>query len=100
MKKKGITIVSTIHQPSAKILSLFDQILILVDGKLVYDDSPGHIKERLKLLNHISNSNEPDLEYFMKVIDKDDMRKGLLQEKGEKNLVGKENMDEFEREVD
>ena len=40
MKNMGITIISTIHSPSAKILKLFDKILILCEGSLVYDGSP------------------------------------------------------------
>lgn len=32
LKSRGITIVSTIHSPSAKILDLFDNIIILVEG--------------------------------------------------------------------
>lgn len=47
LKKRGITIISTIHSPSAKILELFDKIIILVDGNLIYDGSPGDIGQRL-----------------------------------------------------
>ena len=39
-KESSVTIVSTIHQPSNQILQLFDQIVILADGEVVYSDSP------------------------------------------------------------
>ena len=47
LKSIGITIISTIHQPSKRILDLFDKVIILADGQIVYDDSPFLIKERL-----------------------------------------------------
>lgn len=36
----------------------------------------------------------------MKIIDKDDMRLKMMEERGEKNLVGKQMMDEFEEQLD
>ena len=40
LKKRNITIISTIHAPSQKILNLFDKIIILCDGYLIYDGTP------------------------------------------------------------
>lgn len=40
VKESSVTIVSTIHQPSNQILQLFDQIVVLADGEVVYSDSP------------------------------------------------------------
>lgn len=32
LKKSGVTIISTIHQPSKKILDLFDKVIVLAEG--------------------------------------------------------------------
>ena len=47
LKQRNITIISTIHAPSQKILNLFDKIIILCEGYLIYDGKPGDIKNRL-----------------------------------------------------
>lgn len=48
---------------------------------------------------HPENPKQPPLEYFMKIIDKDDLRVTLMDEIGEENLNTKEKMDEFEKDV-
>lgn len=71
LKSRGITIVSTIHSPSKDILDLFDKVIMLVDGKLVYDGKPENLIGRLKqITSNIPKFVEP-IEYFMKIIDKD-----------------------------
>ena len=74
LKERGITIISTIHSPSNKILQLFDKIIILCEGNLVFDGPPQGIEDYLHKMNFNSNKNIPPLEYFMQVIDKDDLR--------------------------
>ena len=41
LARSGITICSTIHSPTPRCFSLFDHVLILLRGHLVYDGSPG-----------------------------------------------------------
>lgn len=43
----GVTVVTSLHQPSTRMLNLCDQILILAEGNLVYDDIPTEITNRL-----------------------------------------------------
>lgn len=73
LKSRGITIISTIHSPSKEILDLFDQVIILVEGKLVYDGSPNRLEHRLERLQlGVPDYVEP-IEHIMKIIDKDDL---------------------------
>lgn len=74
LKARGITIISTIHSPSDKILQLFDKIIILCEGNLVFDGPPQDIEDYLHKMNFNSTKYIPPLEYFMQVIDKDDLR--------------------------
>lgn len=43
LKQTGITIISTIHSPTNKILNLFDKVIILGEGKVLYDGPPFEI---------------------------------------------------------
>lgn len=86
MKKRGITIISTIHSPSSKILNLFDKVIILCEGNLVFDGSPAEMKERLEYFN-FREKNKPALEHFMEVIDKDNMRINMMKERNIDNFA-------------
>lgn len=39
----GRTIIATIHQPSSDTFNLFDDLLILADGKVVYQGETAHV---------------------------------------------------------
>lgn len=47
LAKWGITLITTIHSPSAEILRKFDNLIILCDGFLVYEGSPAKISRRI-----------------------------------------------------
>ncbi len=96
LKNRGITIISTIHSPSDAILRLFDQIIILCDGKLVYDGKPDDITQYLQEINFPPKKNIPPLEFFMQVIDKDDLRLELAKER---HVDSTEDSDQFESEL-
>jgi len=36
MTRAGLTVISSIHQPSSQMFELFDKLLLLVDGRPVY----------------------------------------------------------------
>lgn len=82
LKKQGMTIITVLHAPSNEILALFDKIVVLVSGELVYDGPPDSIGERLKHFNFELPRFENPVEYFMKIIDKDDIRIAMAKEKG------------------
>lgn len=37
LAKQGRTVISTIHQPSSEIFMEFDQIMLMVEGHIIYD---------------------------------------------------------------
>ena len=74
LKKKGMTIICTIHQPSEEIMALFDNVVMLVDGHLIYNDAPFNIMSRLNSIGFHKNQFETPIEFFMKIVDKDDIR--------------------------
>ncbi len=71
LSKKGITLVSTIHAPSQEILELFDNLIILSNGYLVYDGPPQKVLNRINKLDFRMKEFTPPLEYFMEIINKD-----------------------------
>ena len=46
------TVVFTIHQPRSNIVALFDQILLLAQGKLIYSGEAAHCHEYLTKIGH------------------------------------------------
>lgn len=42
--RKGKSILTTIHQPSSEIFTLFDKIIVLSEGNVIFNDSPMTVK--------------------------------------------------------
>lgn len=100
LKARGITIISIIHSPSQAVLDLFDKVLVLVDGRLVYDGRPDKIVDRLTRMKYQVPKYIEPIEYFMKIIDKSYLeiefeKRG--KDKGENN-INLENI--FNRRID
>lgn len=74
LKRSGITVITTIHSPSAEILEMFDNLIILCDGFLVFEGKPKYIRQRIKNLNFEINEEIPSLEQFLQLIDRDHMK--------------------------
>jgi ABC-type multidrug transport system ATPase subunit len=83
LKEKGITVVTTIHQPSEEIMRYFDNVFMLCDGHIIFDGTPDRISTTLADLNFKIESFETPIEYFMKVIDIDHIKIHLTKETGE-----------------
>lgn len=46
------TVVFTIHQPRSNIVSLFDQLIVLAQGKLIYSGEADKVTDYLAEINH------------------------------------------------
>ena len=43
--RRGMSIVATIHQPSSELFHRFDRVILLADGRLIYNDKPSKVSE-------------------------------------------------------
>ena len=85
-KSDQMTVVSILHQPSNEILDLFDQVIILSDGMIVYDGSPPNINNRVRKIGMQMPRFSNGVEFLLKAIDKDGIRievEKQIQSKGE-----------------
>ncbi|KAJ0668520.1 putative ABC transporter, AAA+ ATPase domain, ABC-2 type transporter [Helianthus annuus] len=67
-KDHGKTIVLTIHQPGFRILELFNQVVLLVDGTVVHLGSLDQLEHRLKLAGHCIANHVNVLEFSIEMI--------------------------------
>lgn len=72
--EKEMTVISVLHQPSKEIMDLFDKVIILCDGMIVYDDAPGLLKDRLERIGFDIPKFSNPIEYFLEAVDKDGIR--------------------------
>ncbi|KAI3735999.1 hypothetical protein L6452_15529 [Arctium lappa] len=68
-KDHGKTIVLTIHQPGFRILEVFDQVVLLVDGTVVHHGSLDLLDQRLKFAGHSIPRQVNVLEFSIDVIE-------------------------------
>lgn len=60
LAKQGRTVVCTIHQPSAAVFSMFDQIYVLAKGTCVYQGAPQAVVPLLSQVNlHCPSHHNP-----------------------------------------
>ena len=72
--KDQMTVISVLHQPSNEILNLFDKVIILCDGMIVFDGNPSSINQRIKDLGFQMPKFSNGVEYLLQAIDKDGIR--------------------------
>jgi ABC-type multidrug transport system ATPase subunit len=55
LARLGCTVISTIHQPSSEVFHLFDRVLLLASGRLIYDglvDGPSGMSDYFKRIGY------------------------------------------------
>ncbi|XP_038883737.1 ABC transporter G family member STR2-like [Benincasa hispida] len=66
--RTGSTVVLTIHQPSSRILSFLDHLIILARGQLMFQGSPKDVNHHLSAMGRKVPQGESPIEYLMDVI--------------------------------
>lgn len=66
--RSGSTVILTIHQPSSRILSFLDHLIILARGQLMFQGSPKDVNHHLSLMGRKVPQGESPIEYLMDVI--------------------------------
>lgn len=71
--RKGKIIIFTIHQPRSDIFKLFDKLLLLAQGKIVYLDKASKAIEYFNTLNYKCPPHYNPAEYFIKILSKENL---------------------------
>ncbi|CAD8169780.1 unnamed protein product [Paramecium octaurelia] len=71
-RTSGRTIVFTIHQPSADIYTLFDQVMLLVQGKFIYQGKREEMVNYFKSIGFECPAHSNPLDYLMSIMHHDD----------------------------
>ncbi|KAL4020013.1 hypothetical protein IC575_018777 [Cucumis melo] len=66
--RTGSTVVLTIHQPSSRILSFLDHLIILARGQLMFQGPPKDVNHHLTVMGRKVPQGESPIEYLMDVI--------------------------------
>ena len=70
LSNKGMTIICSLNKPNNNILKLFDKVIILTEGDILYDGPPNKIRERLNNLNIKCRNYTAASEHFLNCIDR------------------------------
>ncbi|XP_057538489.1 ABC transporter G family member 20-like [Amaranthus tricolor] len=66
--RSGNIVILSIHQPSSRILSILDNLIILSDGQTVYSGSPANISKFFAACSYPIPENENKVEYVLDLI--------------------------------
>ncbi|KMT04581.1 hypothetical protein BVRB_8g182370 [Beta vulgaris subsp. vulgaris] len=66
--RSGRIVILSVHQPSTRILSVVDHLIVLSDGQTVYSGSPSNITEFFAACNHPISEDENKAEFVLDLI--------------------------------
>ena len=75
-RSNGTTVACTIHQPSAKVFALFDDLLVLTYGRPVYYSGAASLGAHLATMGHAVPRNVSPIEYALDLINIDFVDEG------------------------
>ena len=65
-REKGKTIISTIHQPSSQSFALFDRLILMADGHIVYQGPAVESANYFGMFNNSKTKYQNPCDYFMR----------------------------------
>ena len=74
LSRNGRTIITTIHQPSSEIMSRFDRIMCLCEGKIVYDGPPENIPQHFASAGYPAPPLTNPADHLMTILNDDDIK--------------------------
>lgn len=74
LAQNGRTIVTTVHQPSSEIMSRFDKIICLCEGKIVYHGPPNEIPEYFASIGFPAPPLTNPADHLMSILNDDDIK--------------------------
>ena len=80
---KGRTIISTIHQPNSQIFDLFDKLMLLSQGSVIYADSALLAVDYFAQQGYICPMHKNPSEYFLEIMTNDKYEAGISEGVGE-----------------
>jgi ABC-type multidrug transport system ATPase subunit/branched-subunit amino acid transport protein len=73
-----MTLISSIHQPSSKIFYSFDKLVLLADGRIVYNGSPQKCMHHLSTLKFVPDADYNPADYLMDLVNATEEQAGDL----------------------
>jgi ABC-type multidrug transport system ATPase subunit len=66
--EEGRTVITVIHQPSWRIFTLFDALVLLKDGRVVYDGPALDVQAYFSKIGFDAPPNENPMDYFFDIL--------------------------------
>lgn len=86
LARKGRTIIFTIHQPTAEVLSYFDDLMLMAQGKTVYHGPMKDAVEYFSSIGYVCPETFTPTDYFMTLLQDEPVARILI-EKWEANII-------------
>lgn len=93
---EGRTIVLTLHQPSSELFSLFDKLLLLVDGYSVYYGPARDMMDYFFSLGYYCNKYYNPADFLMKLLTNDASKQKLIEQNFQPELKQKPDLNSSE----
>lgn len=91
-KKENRTVVTTIHQPNTDIFDIFDKLVLLARGKIIYFNDADKSVEYFANLKYACPDTSNPCDYFMSMMSKESIE--LEHEEEDSNAIGAAGLDQ------
>eukprot|EP00388_Colpodella_angusta_P039228 GDKK01046755.1.p1 GENE.GDKK01046755.1~~GDKK01046755.1.p1 ORF type:complete len:978 (-),score=280.35 GDKK01046755.1:296-3019(-) len=99
LAESGLAVVCSIHQPSYRVLKTFDRLVLLHDGRLVFNGRVDAMESYFESLGVVVPPHENPMDHFVKVVQESDaVRKEILRKRASRDEERKrvqENIKDF-----
>lgn len=75
LAQSGLAVVCSIHQPSYRVLKTFDRLVLLHDGRLVFNGRVDAMESYFESLGVVVPQHENPMDHFVKVVQESDARR-------------------------
>ncbi|KAL4438888.1 hypothetical protein ABPG74_016608 [Tetrahymena malaccensis] len=90
ISRRGVNVVSTIHQPSSEIFSLFEEVILIVEGNIIYQGEVQNSVQHFSKLGYQCPKSYNPADYFMKLMSEG----GIIAENIDEQVVEEEQVKE------
>lgn len=97
-KKENRTVVTTIHQPNTDIFDIFDRLVLLARGKIIYFNAADKSVEYFSNLGYTCPDTSNPCDYFMSMMSKESIE--LEHEEDDANAIGAAGLDQAKIDIE
>lgn len=99
LAKSGRVVIQTIHQPNSEIFVMFDKLMLLAKGKVIYFNESSLSRDYFKKIDFICPNLANPADYYMLIMSKESIEIDMVIEGFTHEEIKKDSIIEYEKRI-